>query len=173
MRQLTITLLAILCVSGIVFAQDVTYDYARGVTFANFHSYTWVTIPGGNAHPDQHQDNQIKAAIDSVLSQKGLTKVAPGQPADLNVGYQVAVDQERQWNAWGGGGWRMGMGMGSATSSTINNGTLVFDMYDVANKQQVWTSRAMKTISPSSNADKNYKNLQKAMEKMLKKYPPS
>ncbi len=118
-------------------------------------------------------DNQIKAAIDSVLAQKGLTKVAPGQPADLDVGYQVAVDQERQWNAWGGGGWRMGMGMGSETSSTISNGTLVFDMYDVANKQQVWTSRAMKTISPSSNADKNYKNLQKAMEKMLKKYPPS
>ncbi len=173
MKQITLTLLALLCISSIMFAQDTTYDYARGVNFGNFHTYTWVTIPGGNAHPDQLQDNQIKSAIDSVLSQKGLTKVTPGQPADLDVGYQIAIDQERQWNAFGGGGWRMGMGMGSATSSTISNGTLVFDIYDVANKQQVWTSRATKTISPSGNADKNYKNLQKAMEKMLKKYPPS
>jgi hypothetical protein len=172
MKPVMMMLLALLCVGGIALAQDTTYDYARGVNFASFHTYTWVDIPGGNVHPSQLVDGQIKSAIDSVLATKGLTKVAPGQPADLDVGYQVAVDQERQWNAWGGGGWRMGMGMGSATSSTISNGTLVFDMYDVANKQQVWTSRATKVISPSSNADKNYKNLQKSAQKMLKNYPP-
>ena len=173
MKLMVMTLSVLLCVSCIALAQDTTYDYARGVNFANFHTYYWVEIPGGNVHPDQLKDNQIKSAIDSVLSSKGLTKVAQGQQADLAVGYQVAVDQERQWNAFGGGGWRMGMGMGSATSSTINNGMLVVDIYEIANKQQVWTCRGTKVISPSSNADKNYKNLQKAIEKMFKKYPPA
>ena len=171
MKLTTIALLSLFSVSGVMFAQQTTYDYARGVTFANFHTYTWVEIPGG-AHPNQLVDGQIKAAIDTVLSTKGLGKIANGTP-DLHVGYQVAVDQERQWNAYGGGGFRMGMGMGTATSSTISNGTLVVDMYDVANKQLVYTARATKTMNPSSNPDKNQKNLEKAVNKMLKKYPPS
>lgn len=61
---------------------------------------------------------------------KGLTKTE-GDNADLYVGYQVAVDQEKQWNAYGmGGGVRFG-GMGTATSSTISVATLVLDMYDL------------------------------------------
>ena len=171
MRLMTITLLALFCISGIVFAQQTTYDYARGVNFSNFHTYTWVDIPGG-VKPNQIVDSQIKAAVDQELSSKGLTKVTSGA-ADLDVGYQIAIDKERQWNAFGDGGWRMGMGMGSATSSTISNGTLVVDMYDVANKQLVFTARGTKTLDPSGNPDKNQKNLQKAINKMLKKYPPS
>jgi len=163
-------LLVLCCASGIMFAQQTTYDYARGVDFSTFHTYMWVDIPGG-VKPNQLQDSQIKAAVDQELSSKGLTKVTSGA-ADLDVGYQIAIDQERQWNAFGGGGWRMGMGMGSATSSTISNGTLVVDMYDVANKQLVFTARGTKTLDPSSNPDKNQKNLQKAINKMLGKYPP-
>ena len=63
-------------------------------------------------------------------------------------------------------------GMASATSSTINVGTLVLDMYDPSTKQLVWTGNATKTIDPSSNQEKNMKNLNKAMAKLLKDYPP-
>jgi hypothetical protein len=53
------------------------------------------------------------------------------------VGYQIAEDQEKQCNAVGmGGGFRFG-GMGSATNSTITNGTPVVDIYDASNKQLV------------------------------------
>jgi len=109
--------------------------------------------------------------VDSQMAAKGFTKT-DGDKADLYVGYQIAVDQEKQWNAYGmGGGVRWG-GMGSATSSTINVGTLVVDMYDPATKQLVWTGNATKTIDPSSNQEKNQKNLNKAMEKLLKDFPP-
>jgi hypothetical protein len=70
-----------------------------------------------------------------------------------------------------GGGVRWG-GMASATSSTISVGTLVLDMYDPTTKQLVWTGNASKTVDPSSNQEKNQKNLDKAMEKLLKNYPP-
>jgi hypothetical protein len=90
-----------------------------------------------------------KQAVDSQLASKSMTKT-DGEKADLYVAYQIAVDQERQWNAWGTGR-GFGGGMGSATSSTINIGTLVLDMYDRGTKQFVRTGNATKTIDPSSN----------------------
>jgi hypothetical protein len=62
--------------------------------------------------------------------------------------------------------------MGTATSSTIVIGTLVLDMYDPATKQVVWSRRATKTLDPKSNQEKKQKNLDKAMAKLLKNFPP-
>ena len=62
--------------------------------------------------------------------------------------------------------------MATAQSSTISIGTLALDMYDPSNKQLVWTGRATKTLDPSSNQEKNQKNLNKAMAKLLRNYPP-
>ena len=48
----------------------------------------------------------------------------------------------------------------------------MLDMYDPVTKQLVWTGHATKTIDASSNQEKNMKNLNKAMAKLLKNYPP-
>jgi len=62
---------------------------------------------------------------------------------------RLPVDQEKEWNAYGmGGGVRWG-GMAYATSSTINVGTLVLDMYDPASKQHVWTGTATRPWIPA------------------------
>lgn len=159
------TLLACAAVS----AQDVRYNFMPGTDFAKYHTYKWVPIEGGS-HPNQIADAQIKSSVDSQLAAKGLTKT-DGDKADLLVGYQVSVDKEKQWNAYSMGGARFG-GMASATSSTISNGSLVLDMYDPSSKQLVWTGTATKTLDPSSNQEKNQKNLDKAMAKLLKNYPP-
>jgi len=155
--------------AGALPAQDVRYNFMPGTDFSKYHTYKWVTIEGG-AHPNQIMDQEIKQAVDSQLASKGLTKT-DSDKADLFVGYQVAVDQEKQWNAWGTGR-GFGGGMGSATSSTINVGTFVLDMYDPGTKQLVWTGNATKTIDPSSNQEKNMETLNKAMAKLLKNYPP-
>jgi len=163
--------LAIALLAGRVSAaQDVKYNFMPGTDFSKFHTYKWVTIEGG-AHPNQIVDAQIKQAVDAQLAAKGLTKT-DSDKADLYIGYQIALDQERQWNAFGTGGVRWGGGMGTATSSTITNGTLVLDMYDPSTKQLVWTGNATKTLDPSGNQEKNQKNLDKAMQKLLKNYPP-
>jgi hypothetical protein len=70
-----------------------------------------------------------------------------------------------------GGGVRWG-GMGTATSSTISNGTLALDIYDPAHKQLLWTGRATKALDPSQSQEKNQKNLNKVMQKLLKNFPP-
>ncbi len=167
-RLLMLVGLALLA-GTVLSAQDVRYNFMPGTDFGKYHTYKWVSIEGGS-HPNQIADAQIKSSVDSQLSAKGLTKT-DSDKADLLIGYQVAIDQEKQWNAYGMGGVRFG-GMGSATSSTISNGSLVLDMYDPTSKQLVWTGTATKTLNPSSNQEKNQKNLDKAMAKLLKNYPP-
>jgi hypothetical protein len=156
---------------GVSIAQDVKYNFMPGTDFSKYHVYKWVAIEGSTA-PNQILDAEIKQAVDAQLATKGLAKTE-NEKADLYVAYQVAVDKEKQWNAYGmGGAPRWGGGMGTATQSTINVGTLVLDFYDPGSKQLVWTGNATKTLSPSSNQEKNQKNLNKAMAKLLKNYPP-
>jgi hypothetical protein len=154
---------------GTAVAQDVRSNAMPGTDFTKFHTYKWVAIEGAQ-HPSQIVDAEIKQAVDAQLAAKGFTKVSTDQ-ADMFVGYQIAVDQEKQWNAYSMGG-RWAGGMGTATSSTINIGTLVLDMYDPAAKQLIWSGKATKTIDPSKSQEKNEKNLNMAMGKLLKNFPP-
>jgi len=150
-------------------AQQVHYNFMPGTDFSKYHTYKWVEIPGG-IHPNQIIDQEIRQAVNNALASKGLT-LATGDTADLYVGYQCAVDQEKQWNAWGMGGRLMG-GMGEATSSTISNGTLAVDFYDPASKQLIWRGSAAQTLNPSGNQQKDMEKLNKAIAKLLKNYPP-
>jgi hypothetical protein len=154
----------------VALAQDVTTNSMPGTDFTKYHTYKWVTVEGAT-YPNQIVDAQIKQSIDSQLAAKGFTKT-DGDKADLLVGYQVSIQQEKQWNAYGTGGLRWGGGMATAQQSTISIGTLALDMYDPSTKQLVWTGRATKTLDPSANQQKKQKDLDKAMQKLLKNFPP-
>ena len=69
-----------------------------GVDFAKFKTYKWIKIEGAQ-YPDQITDAQIKTALDEQLATKALTKT-DDDTADLYIGYQVAVNQEKQWNVY-------------------------------------------------------------------------
>jgi hypothetical protein len=49
---------------------------------------------------------------------------------------------------------------------------LLVDLFDPARKQLVWRGDASKTIDLKKDPDKNYRNLQKAVAKLFKKFPP-
>jgi hypothetical protein len=154
-------------------AQDVNVNYVPGTDFSGYKSYKWVEIQGAEK-PDQILDTQIKQAIDKALAAKGFTK-APGDTADLAIGYQVALTQQQQWNTYSTGGYgarRYGGGMGTATSTTINIGTVALDMYDASAKELVWKGQASKTVSSEKDPEKRQKNIDKAMAKLLKDFPP-
>ena len=163
------TFFAVLACS-LALAQDVTTNSMPGTDFGKYHTYKWVTIEGAE-YPNQILDAQIKASVDKQLASKGLTKT-DSDNADLHIGYQTSVSQSKEWNAYGTGGLRWGGGMGTATESTINTGTLVVDMYDPAAKKLVWQGRATKTLDPGAKEDKRQKDLDKATEKLLKNFPP-
>ena len=163
-----LVLALLLVTAGTLTAQDVRYNFMPRTDFSKHRTYKWVNI--GSVHPDQIMDAEIKESVDSQLASKGMTKT-DSDKADLYIGYQTAVNQETQWDAWGTGR-GFGGGMASWTSSTISIGTLVLDMYDPGVKQLVWTGQATKTIDPSSSPEKNMKNVDKATAKLLKNYPP-
>jgi hypothetical protein len=164
-------------------AQDVRYDFDRDTDFAKFKTYKWVPIKGADA-PDDLTAKQIAAAVDDALATKGLTKT-DSDSADLYVGYQTAVGTEKQYTSyntgWGyGPGWGRGWygygGMSTGTTygstSTIYTGQLDVSMYDSTHKQLVWRGVASKTLDPKAKPDKKQKNINKAVEKLLKNYPP-
>jgi hypothetical protein len=165
---------AFLLMAACAYGQDVHYNYDRSANFATYRTYQWVDIPGG-AVPDRLIDRAIRQAADEQLAQKGLTKVE--ENADLYVGYQVVINLEKSVDLWstgtGPGGWD---GWGDRTvrgqTSTVPVGILLMDLYDVGKKQLVWRGDAVKTIDLKTDPDKNYKNLQKAMAKLFKNYPP-
>jgi hypothetical protein len=181
------SLLAVIAVSMLAlaqaWAQDVRYNFDKNTDFSKFKTYKWVPLK--DAQPlDAIIDKDIKDSVDNQLATKGLTKTE-GENADLLVGYQGAVGQEKQFSSyssdfgygagWRGGGW-YGGGMGSTyttgQTSTIYIGQIAVDMYDSANKDLVWRGTASKTIDPKAKPDKQQKNLNKAMAKLFKNYPP-
>ena len=187
MRQVkTWHCLAALCVallcSAAASAQDIKYNFMPGTDFSKYKTYRWARIPNVQ-YPDQIIDTQITQAIDSQLATKGLRQA--GEDADLVITYQAAVSQEKQWNSystgdtmwgygrWGGwGGYGGGMSTTTTTSETIHIGTLDVDIYDVASKNQIWKGQATKTLGSGKDPAKVNKNINKAVEKLFKKYPP-
>jgi Domain of unknown function (DUF4136) len=169
----------VVLLSGLIAsAQDIRFNYKQGTNFSSYKTYKWVQVPNVQ-YPNQILDQQIKEAIDAQLALKGLTRTE--ENPDLFVTYQAAVNQEKQWNSystggdmWGWGRWGGwgGMETTTTTSKTINVGTLTVDLYDVASKEQVWRGDATKTLGSGKDPQKVKKNLNKAMAKLFKKYPP-
>jgi hypothetical protein len=62
--------------------------------------------------------------------------------------------------------------MATVTSSTIQNGSLVLNIYDPTTKQLVWTGQATKTLDPGGNQQKDMKRLDSVTKKLLKDFPP-
>ncbi len=177
-----LSIVLLLFAAGSLIAQDVRYNFDKGATFSNYKTYKWVALKDA-AKVSDLLDKQIKGAIDTELAQKGLTKVE-GDKADLFIGYQGAVGQEKEFTSysdnwgygpgWGRAGWYGGGGMTTTRgqTATIYVGQLALDMYDSAKQNLVWRGLVSKTIDQKAKPEKQQKNLAKAVQKLLKNYPP-
>jgi hypothetical protein len=183
MKKLAFITVAFLLLGGsAAVAQDVRYDFDKDKDFSRYKTYKWVPIKGAD-QPDELTARSVMSAIDAELATKGLTKTE-GDTADLYVGFQTAIGQEKEFTSyntgWGyGGGWGGGWyggGMSSTTTygstSTVYVGQLDLSMYDPAQKQLVWRGVASKTLDPKAKPEKKQKNITKAVAKLLKNFPP-
>ena len=182
----SVALLMVVFALGVVraSAQDVRYDFDKDKDFSKYKTYKWVPIKGAD-QPDELTAKRIMSAVDTELATKGLTKT-DSDNADLLVGYQTAIGTEKQYTSyntgwgygpgWGGGWYGYGGGMSSTTTygstSTVYVGQLDLSMYDPVAKQLVWRGVATKTLDPKAKPEKKEKNINKAVQKLLKKYPP-
>jgi hypothetical protein len=175
-------ILSLLVTAASCMAQDVRYNFASGQDFSKFRTYKWVQI-GNEKQLNDLAEQQLQSSVDAELAKKGLTKTTDDS-ANLYIGYQAAIGQEKQFTSystdWGyGPGWygryggygSMG-GMTTGQTSTIHVGQVTLDMYDPETKKLVWRGSASKTLDTKAKPEKQKKNLDKAVAKLLKNYPP-
>jgi Domain of unknown function (DUF4136) len=186
MKKITFILLGML-LFGVTasLAQDVRYDFDREKDFSKYKTYKWVPVKEAD-QVDELTAKQLMNAVDTELAKKGLEKTDQDS-ADLYVAYQTAIGTEKQFTSyntgWGyGPGWGPGWyghnygGLSSSTTygstSTVYVGQLDLSMYDSVQKQLVWRGTASKTLDPKAKPEKKQKNITKAVQKLLKNFPP-
>ena len=152
-------------------AQKVSVDWDKSVNFSTFKTYAYLQ---GTPTPNQLMDQRIVNGIEQQLMLKGLQKVDVNANPDLIVSYQAAAGSQTQVNTTGTGGWgwgyRWGGGMSTTTVSQIPTGMLAVNIGDAKTHKLLWLGDARDTLS--DNPEKNTKKINKALEKMFKKYPP-
>ena len=163
----------IVMLPSLALAQKTSFDYDKA---ANFSTYKTYTLKDGTKVGDPLIDNRIIAALETELKAKGLTR-ADASP-DLAVVYHVAFDKQKDITTYssgmGGGYYRWGGGWGT-TDVRINEilvGTLMIDMADQRKNEMVWRGVGVKEVDTTAKPDKRDKSIQKAVQKILKNYPP-
>jgi len=158
-------------VAGSVSAMDIYVDFDRSGRFSWYKTYAW--YDSEETSLEGHNDlmhSRIKTAIMQQLSQGRMTEDT--DHPDLYVTYHASSQEAFRIDpaAIGigfGSGWG-GFGVSSARSSTYEQGTLVIDIWEAETKKLVWRGVAVDAFS--DNPDKADKMINKAIEKMIKKW---
>jgi hypothetical protein len=152
-------------------AQTVTYDYDRNADFSKLKTYAWVNPTNIG---DDFSHKRIVSAIDKQLAAKGLTPAAANSTPDVIIAYNAVLTEDAQINGFssGFGGWRFGGDRsGSASVDRVMTGTLVVAMVDAKRDSMLWRGTATKTLDMKADPEHRDKNINKAVEKMFKKFP--
>jgi uncharacterized protein DUF4136 len=162
---------ALVLAPAVLLAQKTSFDYDKTASFAAFKTYA---LKDGTKVGDPLIDSRIVAAIESELAAKGLTK-SDAKP-DVTVVYHIAFDKKQDITTFntGGGGYRWGGGWGT-TDVRVNEilvGTLVIDIADANKGDLAWRGIGVKEVDVQAKAEKRDKNINSAVAKILKNFPP-
>jgi hypothetical protein len=183
MKNLPIAVtLCSLLVATEALAQTVKVNWQTDAPFADYRTYAWKESKNQGG---QFYQQWVEKDVDTLLSEKGLRKVAAGENPDLYVYYHVMTQEVidstttddgfgwggGRWGRWGGwGGWG-GPDIVQTEARPRTMGVLAVDLIDVKKKQMVWRGQA--TVDMISNTQRgDEKQVQKSVEKMFKQYPP-
>jgi hypothetical protein len=156
----------------VLLAQKTSFDYDKTANFGAFKTYG---LKDGTKVGDPLIDKRIVAAIEAELAAKGLTPAAT--TPDVTVVYHIAFDKKQDITAYStgmGAGYRWGGGWGT-TDVRVNEilvGTLVIDIADANKNEIVWRGMGVKEVDVQAKADRRDKNINNAVKKILKDFPP-
>ena len=125
---------------------------------------------------------QIRNQITQDLVDKGYTPAPAGVAPDFLVAYRGLLERKTDIQSWpyAGPGWGWGWGWGwggwawggpDVTISQYTEGTLVVDFVDPRTHQVVWRGTATSVVSHPHNP--NLQKVAKAVDKLMKRLPPS
>lgn len=184
LRNAGITALAVLALSGAALGDDVKKDYDHNADFSRVRTYSWGQVKTA----DPLYVDRIKDEVNKDLQAAGLRQVPSGGDTTVFATGTVKNQQELQtmydnlgpgfgrgWGrgwGWGGWGWGMGGGFGESTTTTVERpeAELVLDMFTSADRKLLWRGIVQRDVS--NKTEKNIKNLDKDIDKLLKDFPP-
>lgn len=156
-------------------AQSIQVDYDHSVNFGAFKSF--FVSPSG-ASTDPIADRRDADELTAVLMDRGLRQAATRDDADLIVTlHQATADRRRLTTfydapVWGGWRWGwMGAGMRATAEHDFTVGTIIVDIFDRERKDLVW--RGIARAELPGDANKTAKTERKAVDKLLKQFPPT
>jgi hypothetical protein len=156
----------LLTLIGTVAAAAVERNYDETFDFSAVQSFAWVEAPGWKVNPVA--DKRIRSAVEARLSAKGYSLAEAGE-ADLLLDYRAAVrDRLRMDEVWRGRRFR-GPSVSVWDVTSYAEGTLLLDMLNSNGDELVWRGIVTGAISPETAE----KRIQKAVAKLLKKFPPA
>jgi len=175
MRKLLFFPLAFLIAGVAAAGQSVSYRFDKDSDFSKYKTYRWVNIPNAQ-QLDELTAGQLVGTVDVELRKKGLSLVQAG-PADLYVAYQMARGSPKQLSNFnvglsGGSAEPRSAGTAGLSATTVHTGELILDLYDGATKKLVWRGFVSGAIEAEAKPDKKQKHLDRAIQKLLKDYPP-
>ena len=174
MKSSAALIAALVLAPVVLLAQKTSFDYDKTANFAAFKTFA---LKDGTKVGDPLVDNRIVAAIKSELGAKGLTESA-AKP-DVTVVYHIAFDKKQDITAYNTGGigygYRWGGGWGGTTDVRVNEilvGTMIIDIVDANKGELAWRGMGVREVDVQAKADKRDKNINSAVKKILKDFPP-
>ncbi len=158
-------------------AASVSTDYDHNANFRGYHTFSFYKVQTS----DPLYEQRVRDEVTADLTKAGYQMVPSG--GDVAITAIGDVKDKQEYNTFydglggGGFGWRgwggWGGGWGGTTQTTVQDvpvGTLMVDMYDSNTHQLVWRGRVSDQVS--NNSDKEFKRMNKDIDKMLNGFPP-
>jgi len=171
MRRLVCVVPLSLALSTCAVAQN--YNFDNKAQFAAYKTYKWVNLQT-QQQLDELTSGQLVGTLETELAKKGLTK-SQSDDADLYIGYVIAGpnSNQRSYDVGTAYGPTIGGNANAAAAiTTVHSGRVILAMFDAKSKNLVWQAMVPDAIDAEAKPDKKQKHMTKAVEKLLKNYPP-
>lgn len=180
MWQRTLLILTALTLSWTALASDVQTDYDTEKDFSQFHYYAWQP-QSDNIDSEFHalSADQLKDLLGYSLDRQ-LAPASEKFPADFLVRYYIKfvkkMVDDRPRVGVGMGGFNDNMGGGVSFNFPIGGSNdqpahIIIDFLDPKTQQLLWRGTVATNLN-SASVQANQKQLQKAFDEILKRFPP-
>ena len=169
-------ILLLLMVATPAMAADVNIDYAKDYMFNEVKTFQYVATTDTNIANPMMAD-RVEELLKEKMVAGGLTEVE--KDADVSVTYHFTSQDETVLNTtgygYGGmgigwGGWGAGSGgvVGTTTSMTYTEGTLIVDVYEAKDKKMIF--RGTGTVTVKEKPEKQVEQIENILDKMGNKW---
>jgi hypothetical protein len=163
------------------------HEYDASAPFDQYTSFAWITdqsllqpgvgYTGGELKLSPLLEQEIRAAVDGNLEQKGYQKRGDPRSADLVISFSLGAREKVEINSYPvRAGYRYGpyggpRGAWVSDVYTYTEGTLAIDVFDGQTNRAVWHGWATGRVSPSADQEKREARVNEAVDAILAEFP--